>query len=103
LSSCAGNGDAKWVDLKTEAPASTPTFRIVGTVHHLDVEGGVFVIRDEQGTQYNPLNLPPAFRVEGMKVEADACRRDDMMSIGMVGPLVELQRIRQQPGGDSGR
>ena len=100
LSSCASTAGNGWVSLDPPQPAgSGPTFQIAGTVHHLDLEGGLFVIRDAQGEQYSPLYLPDAFRVDGMTVEAEARRRDDMASIGMVGPLVELLRIRSRPGG----
>ena len=102
LSSCASTAGNGWVALTPPQPAgSGPMFHITGTVHHLELEGGVFVIRDAEGTQYNPLNLPDAFRVDGMAVEADARRHDDMASIGMVGPLVELLRIRSRPGADA--
>jgi hypothetical protein len=59
------------------------------------------VIRDAGGTQYNPTNLPEPFQVDGKAVEAEARRRDDMASIGMVGPIVELIRIRERAGGDT--
>ena len=99
LSSCASTAGTGWVALDPPKPTgSGPTFHLTGTVHHMDLEGGLFVIRDAQGTQYSPLNLPDAFRVDGMAVEAEARRRDDMASIGMVGPLVELLRIRSRPG-----
>lgn len=91
-------GGERWVELETPSPDSGSVERINGTVHHLDVEGGLFVIRDAEGTQYHPTNLPEAFRQEGMAVEADARRRDDMMSIGMVGPMIELLRVRQRSG-----
>ena len=100
LSSCASVGGKGWVELEPESADSGPTIHISGTVHHLDLEGGLFVIRDTKGTQYNPVNLPDAIRVEGMAVETVARRRGDMASIGMVGPLVELLRIRSRPGGD---
>lgn len=102
LASCASAGKKDWIELKPDAVGSGPALRITGTVHHLNLEGGLYVIRDAQGTNYNPVNLPKAIRVEGMAVEADARRRDDMASIGMVGPLVELLRIRRQPGDDAG-
>lgn len=91
-------GGERWVELGTPSPDSGSIQRITGTVHHLDVEGGLFVIRDAAGTQYNPTNLPEAFRQEGMAVEADARRRDDMMSTGMAGPMIELLRVRQRSG-----
>ncbi|MGH9379301.1 MAG: hypothetical protein ACRD2Z_01610 [Thermoanaerobaculia bacterium] len=85
----AGHG---WVELDSETAG--PTIRITGTMQHKTVEGGVWVIRTDEGS-FQPLNLPPEFHVEGMAVEADAVRRSDMVSIHMVGPLVELLRIRQ--------
>jgi hypothetical protein len=94
LAACAGPG---WVDL--EAPAATqagPEFRLAGRIQYLDLEGGLFVIRAEDGTQYNPLNLPADFRIDGLAVEADARRRDDVATIGMVGPVLELLRIRRR-------
>jgi len=38
------------------------------------------------------------FRVDGLAVEADARRCDDVATIGMVGPVLELLRIRRRPG-----
>jgi heat shock protein HslJ len=95
LSACAGSSEKGWLELSPENAASEPVLRITGTVHHLDLEGGLFVIRDAGGTQYNPVNLPETFRSEGVTVEADARRRDNVASIGMVGPVVELLRIRR--------
>ena len=88
-----------WVDLEAPAAAEAgPEFRLTGTIEYLDLEGGLFVIRAEDGVQYNPLNLPADFRVDGLAVEADARRRDDVATIGMVGPVLELLRIRRRPG-----
>lgn len=89
-------GARGWVELASEADG--PTIRITGTVEHQEVEGGVWVIRTDEG-KYQPMNLPPAFQVDGMAVQAEAVRRTDMVSIGMVGPLVELLRIRQSDAG----
>ncbi len=87
-----------WVELPPEAAATVPILHITGKIHKLDMEGGVFVIRDAEGTNYNPTNLPAAFHVDGLGVDIEARRRDDMASIGMVGPLVELLRVRKRPG-----
>ena len=103
LSACASVGAKGWVELKPESAGSGPMLHIIGTMHHLDLEGGLFVIRDAKGTRYNPVNLPDAFKVEGLAVEADARRRDDVASIAMVGPVVELLRIRRLQGGDAKR
>jgi len=101
VASCASPREPGWVEIPSMSADSGEVMRITGTVHRLEVEGGVFVIRDAQGTQYNPTNLPDAFRKEGIAVEAEARRRDDMASIGMVGPIIELRRIRQVGASDT--
>ena len=70
-------------------------------MRHLDLEGGVYVIEDAGGTRYTPMNLPEAFKQDRMAVEAQARRRDDVMSVSMVGPTVELLRIRERRGESS--
>ena len=97
VAACASSGSSGWIELKTESGAG-PTLKLAGTVHRLDVEGGVWVIRDAQGTNYQPTNLPDAFRTEGMSVETEARRRDNLVSIGMVGTLIDVVRIRQRTG-----
>ena len=102
LPSCASVGKNGWVELTPQPKGSGPVIHVTGTVHHLALEGGLFVIRDAASTQYNSINLPEAFRVEGMAVEAEARRRDIVASIGMVGPIVELLRIRKRPDANTG-
>jgi hypothetical protein len=82
-----------------DGPAPTPAdaiIRLTGTVHHLDIEGGVYVIRTADGTQYRPIELPEEFRVDGLAVEAEAKRRDDVITVDMAGTAVELLDIRKR-------
>jgi hypothetical protein len=69
-------------------------FQIVGTVRFVALEGGYYVIRLPDGTQYNPINLPDRFKAAGLQVQAEVRRRNDMMSTAMMGQLVEILRIR---------
>lgn len=102
-SSYESGGGKDWVELKSGSAGSGSTLHISGTVHRLDVGGGLFVIRDTEGRQYHPLNLPQAFRFDAAAVEADARRRDDVVSIEkMVGAVVELLRIRRRGDGATG-
>lgn len=86
------------------APAAEPPaprdsehlINIVGRVHHLDLEGGVYVIRTGDGAQYRPIELPEEFRVDGLEVEASAKRRDDVMTVDMAGQAIELLDIRKR-------
>jgi heat shock protein HslJ len=91
-----GGEDEGWVEVKPEPAGDGPVLRLSGTVRHMDLEGGLYVIRDAEGTNYNPTNLPEAFRIDGLAVEAAAQARDDLMSIGMVGPMVDIVRIRER-------
>lgn len=88
----ARNG-TEWDVLMPEAE-SADTTRISGSVAYMELEGGLYVLRTAAETNYNPTNLPESYRVDGAAVEADVVVRDDMASIGMVGPIVDIVRIR---------
>jgi hypothetical protein len=94
LLACNSSGADGWVRVTPAAGPGGEPVRIVGVIRHLTVEGGVYVIRSDDGVTYNPTNLPPEFRQDGLAVEAEGRRRDDMGGIHQVGPLVELDRIR---------
>src|SRR3954464_265007 len=102
LAACASGGAGResnpWEELG-HGEQSGPVFHLGGTVRHVELEGGLFVIDAADGTRYVPTNLPTDYQVEGLALEAEARRRDDMASIAMVAPLVELVRIRKAPAG----
>jgi hypothetical protein len=99
-SGCAGEKmDADGWTLLAPAPSGeTAAIQIVGTVRYVDVEGGQYVIVDPvTNTRFNPTNLPREFQEDGTDVEVEARRREGAVSIGMVGPIVDLIRIRHLP------
>lgn len=104
LGACSGARDGErsgWVELS--ATGSEQTMPIAGVVRYIDVEGGVYVIRDLSGDRFQPRNLPGQFQRDGLAVEAEVRRRDDMVSIGMAGVQVDLVRIRERaPGTTAG-
>src|SRR5512139_421225 len=56
-------------DWVTPTPAAEPggtPVHIVGVVRHREVEGGFFAIEGEDGTMYDPTNLPAAFQKDGL-------------------------------------
>ena len=99
LSACAVTNKDAWVELRSGAATTRTTVQIKGTVVRSDLEGGLYLIRSTEGTNYNPTNLPDAYRVDGQAIQATAQRRDDLVSIGMVGVIVDLVRIRAQSKG----
>ena len=96
LVACMSRG-SDWIELSADTAAAGSPIRITGVVRHNDIEGGFWAIRGDDSVSYDPTNLPEDFRREGLRVEAEARRRDDMAGIHMAGPLVELRRIRKLP------
>ena len=94
LAACAPKPTNSWVVLPAGTDTTGVRLAITGTVHYTDIEGGVYSIRAEDGTNYDPTNLPAAFRKAGLAVEAEARRQDNMAGINQVGPIVQLIRIR---------
>ena len=66
---------------------------ISGTVVYKDLEGGFFAVEDDGGKIYDPINLPDAFKRDGLKVKVNARLRNDMGSIHMVGDIIEIVDI----------
>ncbi|HZM27250.1 MAG TPA: hypothetical protein VFB89_07825 [Gemmatimonadales bacterium] len=96
LAGCSSSGGSDWV---TPAPAAGKTgtgIYVTGVVHHVDVEGGFYVIRGEDGVTYDPTNLPQEFQKDGLSVEADVRKRDDAVGTHMTGTIVDLVRIRKR-------
>ena len=66
---------------------------ISGIVVFKDLEGGFFAIEGDGGKIYDPINLPDAFKRDGLKVKVNARLRNDMGSIHMVGDIIEIVDI----------
>jgi hypothetical protein len=92
--SCGGGGGGNWENQHADPSVKSDIFQIVGTVRFVQLEGGHYVIRLPDGSQFNPINLPDRFKASGMKVQAEVRRRNDILSTAMLGPLVEILRIR---------
>jgi hypothetical protein len=73
--------------------ASDADLRFDGTVAYTDLEGGAWTLEAYDGTTYEPINLAEEHRERGLRVRVWADRRDDMASILMVGPLIEIRRL----------
>lgn len=79
----------------SEMPTAPPadSFEIRGTVVYKNLEGGFFAIDGDDGSKYDPINLPGSFRKDGMKVKVTARRRKDARSIHMYGAVIEVVDI----------
>jgi len=63
-----------------------------GTVEYIDLEGGFYGIVTHD-TNYDPLNLPVDFQVEGLRVFVLAKITEDQVSFHMWGTLIEVLYI----------
>src|SRR5688572_29683824 len=81
LAACQSSREENWVVPERPAAATGEQIKILGVIRHLDLEGGVFTIQADDGTTCNPINLPAEFQKDGLAVEAEARRRDDMAGI----------------------
>jgi hypothetical protein len=68
---------------------------IVGTVRHVELEGGFFGIVDEQGNRFDPVNLPERFEKDGLRVKFRMTKLQDRMSFHMWGTLVKITKIEK--------
>lgn len=81
---------------QNESLSRTDTFVLQGTVVKKDLEGGFYAIDGDDGKTYEPLNLPEAFKRNGMRIKAVVRARGDVGSIHMVGDIVEIVDIAVQ-------
>lgn len=66
-----------------------------GTVQYQTLEGGFWAIRGDDGRNYDPTNLSPAFQRENLRVSMVARVRDDLVSIHMWGHIVDIISIQR--------
>ena len=72
-----------------------------GTVQRLPDNGGVWVVRTAGGKQYQPVQLPAEFQVDGMAVEVQALKRDQAMTQDTLGQTIDIVEIRRGGGGSN--
>jgi len=65
-----------------------------GTIVFLSFEGGFYGIKADDGTSYDPVNLPAEFRKEGMRVRFEAKELKSQASFHMWGIIVEIVHIQ---------
>jgi hypothetical protein len=80
------------------SPTDPDIVRVNGTVRFMTFEGGFWTVHGDDNVTYDPAGgLPAAFQSEGLRVRLEARRRNDMASVHMAGPIVEILTIRKLP------
>jgi hypothetical protein len=78
---------------KNKPAHPTDSFEIVGNVTYKNIEGGFYAIDGDDGKKYNPINLPEAFKKDGLKVKVTARSKKEAMSFHMYGAIIEVVNI----------
>ena len=86
--------DSPSLEIPTIPPGDT--FEIQGTVVYKNIEGGFFAIESDDGSKYDPINLPESFRRDGLKVKVSARFKKEAMSFHMYGAIIEVVNIAAQ-------
>lgn len=66
-----------------------------GIVQYVELEGGFYGLVDDDGGQYDPINLDEAYKEDGLRVHFLVRTRDDVMSAHMWGTPVEIVAIER--------
>lgn len=70
--------------------------QIKGTVVYQNISGGFWGLLGDDGRKYAPVELPAAFRKDGLRVLVQA-EPAKVMSVAMWGMDVEVKHIEAQP------
>ena len=77
----------------TSPPVQYAPIQITGIVHFYNLEGGFWAIKSDDGQIYEPTNLPSVSQKENLRVSVLARVRSDLVSVHMVGPIIEIVEI----------
>jgi hypothetical protein len=73
---------------------TSPDLDAEGVVRFLDVEGGCWGI-ESQGEMFEPLDVPEAFREDGLAISFEAEVKPDVATICQIGTPIDLLRIAE--------
>lgn len=68
---------------------------ISGTVRYLEIEGGFYGLIADDGTKYDPINLPAEYKKNGLRVKFAVREKKGIMSFHMRGKIVEVVKIEK--------
>ena len=68
--------------------------KITGTIEKRDLEGGVFILKGDDGKIYSLAGGDRGLKKPGTRVEVDGKIDDDAMGFAMVGPVFRVQSYK---------
>lgn len=69
------------------------TIHLTGHVEYLNIQGGFFGIIGDDGQKYQPTNLPPKVRTNGLPIKFNATINDNIVSSFMWGTIVDVSDV----------
>jgi hypothetical protein len=67
--------------------------RLKGTVRHLDLEGGLWVLEADDGKRYQLEGGGGGLRRDGQRVTVEGEVDEGAFTIGMTGPVLSVRRF----------
>jgi hypothetical protein len=92
----AACSDIAAIDPYVDESVGETSFHIKGEVVYMELEGGFWAIRSEDGTNYEPRNLPERFERDGLSVQVEAQLSPDQGTFRMVGPVIYIRSISER-------
>ena len=68
-----------------------------GTIQFVNLEGGFYGIKSDDGIQYDPTDLDPNFAQNGTRVEFTGRIRTDIVNVHQWGTMLDVTSIEQLP------
>lgn len=81
--------------IQTPVFAAGRQIEMTGEIGYIVTEGGLYGIIGDDGKKYQPINLPPKLRKNGLPVKFTAEIRDDSFSSVMWGTTIKIQTIKK--------
>ncbi|MGD1921211.1 MAG: hypothetical protein ACFCAD_21380 [Pleurocapsa sp.] len=69
--------------------------KVIGKMEMKGFGFGVWALVMDDGTTYELKNYPPELEEEGIKVEVEGKIRDDVMTMAMIGKVLEVESFKK--------
>ena len=66
---------------------------ITGSIVYMDLEGGFYGIKGDDGNNYDPLNLSSEYQKDGIRIKASISFEKNVSSIRMWGKIIHINQI----------
>jgi hypothetical protein len=66
-----------------------------GEIIFIDLEGGFYGIKSNDGEYYDPINLADDFKIKGLRIQFFARIRNDVLTYHMWAKVIELLFIKE--------